>query len=98
MCKRKLTNTHSTLIPFVVPLRNWAEKEGSVNRIVAGKIRRTKSSSNTYKVKKLSGCILVLVKANVSIQEIMFYVSDAEAFLTNLNKFAKNNNIKVCHE
>ncbi len=95
MSKSKLTQKHSTLMPFAQKLRRWAEKEDSVDRIVAGHIRRTKSSSNTFKVTQLSGCVKVTAKSSVSIQEVRFYVSDAVAFVNNLCEYAKERDIKI---
>jgi hypothetical protein len=93
--KSKLTKSHSTLMPFAQQLRRWGEKEESVDRIVAGLIRRTRSSTNTIKIKQLSGCIRIIAKSPVSIQEINFYVSDAVTFISNLCEHARENNIKV---
>ena len=91
----KLSETHSTLIPFAEKLRRWAEKEDTVKKIVAGIIKRTKSSTNTYKIKHESGCVQITTKTQRTIQEVRFYVSDVVAFIERVCEYAKEQNIRV---
>jgi len=94
----KVTETHHTFLPFAQQIREWAEKEPTVIKIVAGHVRFARSSSNTIKVKHQSGCINIIAKSKRSLQEIRFYVSDTIAFVDKLCYYANQQNIRVIHE
>lgn len=94
----KVTETHHTFLPFAQQIREWAEKEPTVTKIVAGHVRYAGSSANTIKIKYQTGCINIIAKGPKSLQEIRFYVSDAVAFVENLCYYADQQNIRVIHE
>jgi hypothetical protein len=43
----------------------------------------------------MTGCICITAKSKASMQEVQFYVSDANAFEDKLRQYAADNHIRV---
>ena len=74
----KLTRSHTTLIDAVVPLVDFLQTRDEVSKISLGLIRNIGRGMPGLKFHAVTGGWKVVVRGNVSLQEMVVYTSDPE--------------------
>ncbi len=94
--KSKLTRSHATTTPEGLTLRRWAESIPAVMKVGAGIIKPAGSSRAplSYKLRNEQGCICVVVRGKLSIQETRLY-GNAGGIECALREHAKDKGIII---
>jgi hypothetical protein len=77
----KVTGTHTTVVPAAGQVVDIAERNPSVKKIVLGYIKSglpTSKGLRRVKISQESACLLLVVRDNISQQEIMVYADNLE--------------------
>ena len=74
----KLTRSHTTLIDAVAPLVDFLQGRDEVSKISLGLIRNIGRGMPGLKFHPVTGGWRVVVRGNVSLQEMVVYTSDPE--------------------
>ncbi len=74
----KLTRSHTTLIDAVVPLVDFLQACDAVSKISLGVIKTVGKGTPGLKFHAVTGGWKVVVRGNVSLQEMVVYTSDPE--------------------
>ncbi len=74
----KLTRNHTTLIDAAAPLVDFLQGRPEVSKISLGLIKNIGKGQNGLKFHAVTGGWRVVVRGNVSLQEIVVYTSDPE--------------------
>jgi len=75
----KLTRSHTTLIDAAVPLVDFLQGRDEVTKISLGMIKNIGKGSPGLKFHPVVGGWKVVVRGNVSLQEMVVYTSDPDA-------------------
>ena len=75
----KMGGKHTTVIDAAQPIVDLAQKMSEVMKVSAGFITSgIKTGQQRVKIKKIVGGLLLVVRGNISIQEIRVYTNDIE--------------------
>jgi len=85
----KLTRSHTTLIDAAVPVVRALQNRSEVSKISLGIIKVIGKGPPTMKLTPVVGGWKLVIRGNVSLQELVVYTGDPEAtraFVENLNR------------
>lgn len=71
----KLTRSHTTLIDAAVPLVDWLQTQEKVSKISLGIIKNIGKGQTGLKFHPVTGGWRVVVRGNISLQEMVVYTS-----------------------
>ncbi len=74
----KLTRSHTTVIDAVVPLVDFLQGRDEVSKISLGVIKNVGKGAPGLKFHPVTGGWKVVVRGNVSLQEMVVYTSNPE--------------------
>ena len=82
----KLTSSHTTIIDAAIPVVDLLQSSGEVSKISLGVIKHIGKGKPGIKFHPVVGGWKVVVRGNISLQELVVYTSDPETTRTNLLK------------
>jgi hypothetical protein len=80
----KLTRNHTTLIDAAAPLVDFLQECSEVTKISLGLIKNIGKGQPGLKFHPVTGGWRIVVRGNVSLQEIVIYTSDPERIKSQL--------------
>jgi len=86
----KLTRSHTTLIEAAVPVVDLLEARPEVTKISLGIIKVIGKGLPAVKMRPATGGWKVVIRGNLSLQELVVYSSDLEATRHSLRAFSGN--------
>ena len=93
--RARLATSHKTWIPTAVELRDEIMLMPGVTKLSAGLIKMAGTGQLRVKVTDETGCILLAVRGNISIQDVRVYTSSIQDTKLAIARLVRNRGFKL---